>query len=111
MKILHASMGIIALILLQSCSSQPAQTKTSQTTTGKADVDKSHLINTSLKTDAVKPRVNNPLNASQQLSIPEMQIIRELYQSGCLIEEIELNRRKQQLRIVCANDKPFRSSI
>jgi len=37
----------------------------------------------------------------------EAQIIRELHQSGCLIEQFELNRIKQQIRISCApNDIP-----
>ena len=100
MKTLYASMGIIALILLQACSSQPTQSKTSQTAADKSDAGKTHLINTSSVTDT-----------NQKLSVPEAQIIRELYQSGCLIEEIELNRRKQQMKITCANDKPLSSSI
>jgi hypothetical protein len=39
-----------------------------------------------------------------QLVVPEMQIIRELYQSGCFIEQLELNRRKQNMRIGCARE-------
>ena len=111
MKLLHTSAGIVALILLHACSSQPAQDKASQTTTGAAVDNKPLLINTSLKAGAAQHDINYPLNARQQLSVPEAQIIRELYQSGCLIEEVEINRRVQHMRISCANDKPFSSSI
>ncbi len=104
MKFLYASMGIITLILLQACSNQPEKSETAQTATVNATADNSpRLINTSLKTGA--------LNPDDYFSVPEAQIIRELYQSGCLIEEVELNRRKQQMRVSCANDKPFNSSI
>ena len=97
MKIQYTSMGIIVLILLQACSSQPTQSNVSEKT---PDAGKSRLINASFKADP-----------SQQLSVPEVQIIRELYQSGCLIEEIKLNRRKQQMTISCVNDETNRSSI
>jgi len=97
MKIQYTSMGIIVLILLQACSSQPTQSNASEKT---PDAGKSRLINASFKADP-----------SQQLSVPEVQIICELYQSGCLIEEIKLNRRKQQMTISCVNDETNRSSI
>jgi len=105
MKILHASMGFIALILLQACSDQPTKTAATQTAAEKTAVEKSktdkvHLINTS-----------SAKNTDRQLSVPEAQIIRELYNSGCLIEEIELNRRKQQMKISCVNDAPYSSSL
>jgi hypothetical protein len=105
MKILHASMGVMALILLQACSDKPtkatvSQTAPSQTVAGKSDTAKVHLINTS-----------RTKNTDGKLSVPEAQIIRELYNSGCLIEEIELNRRKQQMKITCVNDAPYSSSI
>ena len=104
MKILHVTVGVIVFILLQACSNQPAKNKTSQTATVKANTDNSpRIINTSLKTGVI--------NQHDDFSVPEVQIIRELYQSGCLIEEIELNRRKQQMLISCANDKPFNSKI
>lgn len=35
-------------------------------------------------------------------NVPEMLIIRELYQSGCLIKRLELNRRKKSMQISCA---------
>ncbi len=100
MKIQYTSMGIIVLILLQACSSQPTQSNASETSEKIPDAGKSQLINASFKADP-----------SQQLSVPEVQIIRELYQSGCLIEEIKLNRRKQQMTISCVNDEANRSSI
>lgn len=110
MKILHASMGVMALILLHACSDKPTradasqkvtpQTAPSQMAAGKSDTAKVHLINT--------PRAKN---TDGKLSVPEAQIIRELYNSGCLIEEIELNRRKQQMKITCVNDAPYSSSI
>ena len=111
MKSLHTSAGVIALILLQACSSQPTQSKTSQTTTDTAVVDNPLFIKASLKTGDAQAGINDPLNTKQQLPVPELQIIRELHQSGCLIEELEINRRKQHIRISCADDKPFRSSI
>jgi len=40
-----------------------------------------------------------------QSIIPEMDIIREMYESGCLIKELELNRRQQNLRISCVESK------
>lgn len=111
MKLLHTSVGIITLIFLQACSSQPTQSKTSQATAGPAIDDKPLLVNTIQKTGSVQPGVSQSLNTKQQLSVPEAQIIRELYQSGCLIEEVEINRRVQHMRISCANDKSFSSSI
>ena len=104
MKFLYASVGVITLLLLQACSNQPEKNETSQAATVNTNADNSpRVINASLKTGA--------LNPDDYFSVPEAQIIRELYQSGCLIEEIELNRRKQHMRISCANDKPFSSSI
>jgi len=44
-------------------------------------------------------------------TVPEAEIIRALYQSGCIIDEIEIDRRKQHMRISCINDKPFSFSI
>ncbi len=41
---------------------------------------------------------------NEQLITPETQIIRELYHAGCLIEDIELDRRKQNMHISCAKD-------
>ena len=104
MKLLHTSAGIITLILLQACSNQPAKSETAQTATVNTNADNSpRVINTSLKTGA--------LNPDDYFSVPEAQIIHELYQSGCLIEEVEINRRVQHMRVSCANDKPFNSSI
>jgi len=41
-----------------------------------------------------------------QAATPEMLIIREMFQSGCLIKQLELNRRQQNLRISCAHEQP-----
>jgi len=42
---------------------------------------------------------------NEQLTTPETQIIRELYHAGCLIEDFELDRRKQNMHISCARDR------
>lgn len=99
MKILHASTVVIALILLQACSSQPKQSSILKTEDTIND-EKAGLV-----------KITGNTGISQNLSVPEAQIIRELYQSGCLIEDIELDRRTQHMRISCANDNPYRSSI
>ena len=43
--------------------------------------------------------------AAENLYI-ETQIIKELHAAGCLIENFEMNRRKQNLRISCVKEKP-----
>lgn len=37
-----------------------------------------------------------------RLTTPETQIIRELYDAGCMIEDFTLDRRKQNIQISCA---------
>ena len=100
MKIIITATGIITLTLLQACSSQPAQSKATPTDNDKNNTGNTHLVSTSRTADN-----------DHNLATTEAQIIRELYQSGCLIEDIELNRRKQQMKITCANDKSLGSSI
>ncbi len=92
MKIMLMVMGVFALVLLQACGGQPT----------KAEVETK---------DNGKSPVNTTLH-HEKLTVPETQIIRELYQAGCLIEQVEINRRKQNMRISCAKDlQTINSSI
>ena len=104
MKILHATLAVIALIFLQACSSQPTQTSKPASTKGKMVASENQLINNAGSTAI-------GYQTSSSSSVPEAQIIHELYQSGCMIEQVELNRRNQQMRISCVNDKPLNSSF
>lgn len=100
MKLLTISISVLALTILQSCSSMETQSKASPAVDDKNTANKTRQVNTTIAADEY-----------QQFSVPEAEIIRELYKSGCLIEEIELNRRKQQMKITCANDAPLSSSL
>lgn len=98
MKVTITAMGIIAMILLPACSSQPTQSESNEA--DKSSTANTHLVSTSGITDK-----------DNQSATPEAQIIRELYQSGCTITGLELNRRKQQMKVTCANDGDPGSSI
>lgn len=109
MKIQHATLGIVALVLLQACSSQPTQTSKATSTTGNLNTAENQLTNKTGAATVGKQHVSYQTNTS--LSVPEAQIIRELYQSGCLFKQVELNRRNQQMRVSCVNDEPFNSTF
>ncbi len=64
MRIINTTIGIIVLIILQACSTQPTQSQTTPVETEKNNATKTHLVSTDKK-----------------FSTPEVQIIRELYQS------------------------------
>jgi len=87
MKNLLLITGLLSILVLQGCN----------TTLATRDTDVSPeqtLANSgSSKLELIEP---------PQSTIPEMQIIREMYQSGCLIKQLELNPRQQNLRISCA---------
>ncbi|MBE9559163.1 MAG: hypothetical protein IMF15_00175 [Proteobacteria bacterium] len=104
MKILHATLAVIALVFLQACSSQPTQISKSASAKDKISVAENQLINSAESTTI-------GYQTGTSLSVPEAQIIRELYQSGCMFEQVELNRRNQQMRVSCVNDKPLNSNF
>ena len=111
MKFFYATASIVALILLQACSSPSVKSNKSLVVSEKSDVADVRLIKAGGSVKVIKKRDNYLSGSGNSITVPEAQIIRELYQSGCMIEDIEINRRKQQMRISCANDKPFGSSI
>jgi len=111
MKFFYATASIVALILLQACSSPSVRSSKSSVATEKTGSENMRVIRTAAGANAIQSRDNYLLGENPSMTVPEAQIIRELYQSGCLIEELEINRRKQQMRISCANDRPFGSSI
>ena len=104
MKILYATLAVIALMFLQACSSQPTQTSKPASAKDKIAVAENQLIN-----NAEATTIGYQTDTS--LSVPEAQIIRELYQSGCMFKQVELNRRNQQMRVSCVNVKPLNSSF
>ena len=111
MKYIHAAIVITTLALLQACSSQPAQENMSSDSSIKSETGEMQLVNQNGVTGVTHKYIKYPADTNQQQPVPETQIIRELYQSGCLIDEFELDRRKQHMRISCADDKSFGSSI
>jgi len=82
--------GLFSVLLLQGCNSTLA--------TRDADVSPEKTL---VNSGDNKPELVEP----PQSTIPEMQIIREMYQSGCLIKQLELNRRQQNLRISCVHEQ------
>jgi len=111
MKYFYVSIVATTLVFLQACSSQPALKNKSSASSDKSGTAEIQLLNQNGRAGVTQRQIKYPVNANQQFSVPEAQIIRELYQSGCLIEEFMLDRRKQHMRISCVNDKPFGSSI
>lgn len=111
MKYIHTAVVIIALLSLQSCSSQPEQKNMSSDMNSRSEIGEIQLVNQSGRTGVTQHYIKYPADTNQQFPVPETQIIRELYQSGCLIDEFELDRRKQHMRISCADDRSFGSSI
>jgi len=111
MKLFYVAASIVVLILLQACSSPSVKGSKASVVNEKAGSGNMQVIRAAAGASVTQNRDNDSLGNNQSLAVPEAQIIRELYQSGCIIEDIEINRRKQQMRISCANDKPFGSSI
>lgn len=111
MKYIHTAIVIITLLSLQACSSQPEQKNMSSDMNNRSEPGEIQLVNQSGRAGVTQHYIKYPADTNQQFPVPEAQIIRELYQSGCLIDEFELDRRKQHMRISCVNDKPFGSSI
>ena len=113
MRFFYATASVVTLIVLQACSGQSVKGNKSSVVTEESAVDEIRLIKTTGSASAIHGSSGVSSNDNLTLTVPEAQIIRELYQSGCSIEDIEINRRKQQMRISCASDKsrPFGSSI
>jgi len=95
--------ALLIVFLLQACGGQTTRAESAPAEDGKQLPDQALTENDK----------NNPANVNtlqlkpvkdEQLTAPETQIIRELYHAGCLIEDFELDRRKQNMRISCAKD-------
>ena len=103
MKMILGITSFLAVIILQACSPQLARTEPNfdsnseaSSTTITADIEKRmHSDDGALQLISAK---------SEPLTIPETQIIRELHNAGCIIEEFQLDRRKQNIHIRCARD-------
>jgi len=94
---------LLTVFLLQACGGQASRAMPDSP-------DKNQQLSDQASTDAdnnFKAGPNtfqiNSVN-EQQLTTPETQIIRELHHAGCLIEDFELDRRKQNMRISCAKE-------
>lgn len=89
MKQLYSYCFVAVLGLLTGCSSQPVN---------------HNATLTDGKPEKIPTSSDNINSKSALVSSPEAQIIHELYQSGCLIKQFELNRVKQQMRISCSSN-------
>jgi len=112
MKITFVITALFTVLLLQACESQ--------STRADADIQDNQpqqLSNAMLSDDnnnnlATKNNARIKPEEDEVITTPETQIIRELFQAGCLIEDFELDRRKQNMRISCAKEfVPINSSI
>lgn len=90
MKITSTITAVFVMFLLQACSLVPTQANKVE-----PENSKNKQLNSQNNTD---------------LTAPEIQIIREMVRSGCLIEQVELNRRKQDMHITCAKEYVMDSS-
>ena len=103
---MRSTLSVITLFtvfLLQACGSQTAKAESdslehSQLLSEQAVSDISRSNQANQNTYQIKP-VND-----DRFPAPETQIIRELYHAGCVIEDFELDRRKQNMHISCAKD-------
>lgn len=95
--------ALLIVFLLQACGGQ-----TTRTESAPAEDDQQVSDQALNENDKINPASVNTLQIKsikdEQLTAPETQIIRELYHAGCLIEDFELDRRKQNMRISCAKD-------
>ena len=94
---------LFTVVLLQGCGGQPVMVEANIAEASQQSSDQ--LSTTNDKNDLanqtafeIKPVKN------EQHTTPETQIIRELYHAGCVIEDFELDRRKQNMHISCAKD-------
>ena len=112
MKITLIVTAMLSVLLLQACGSL----------TDRKDADNLDNQPQQLSDNALSGyNKSNPATSNNfrivpaeddALTTPEAQIIRELFQAGCLIENFELDRRKQNIRISCTNEFiPLKSSI
>jgi hypothetical protein len=73
MKILHATLAISVLALLQACSNQPTQASKPVSVTDDTGVAEYTLINTSGSAAVDKERIS--LEKNNSITVPEAQII------------------------------------
>ena len=94
---------LFTAFLLQACGGQTTRANADTPENGQqlsdqafTDIDKNNQVNA----------ITNQIKTLklEQRTAPETQIIRELYDAGCLIEDFELDRRKQNMRISCAKN-------
>jgi len=104
--------AMLSVLLLQSCGSLSP----------KSDADKKDTQLQQLPDNALTGDNNNNLTTQNNfrtkpaedevLTTPEAEIIRELFQAGCLIDNFEMDRRKQNMRISCVKESvPVKPSI
>lgn len=105
MSILNVVLGITVFVFLPACSSQPAQTGETSSIPGQVDVIEDRPTNKTELSVVSQRQPDYSIYTSD--SVPELQIIRELYQSGCQIQEMELNRRNQNMRVSCVDNSAF----
>lgn len=103
MKITLFVTTLFTVLLLQGCGGQTTKAEAdtpeaSQQLSDQAITDAENNNQASQNTFQIKSEND------EQLTTPETQIIRELYHAGCLIEDFELDRRKQNMHISCAKD-------
>jgi len=111
MRITHFASALLTVCLLQACG---GQTTKAESELLEADQQLSDQALTDIDTNnqAYQNTYQIKPVKDERLTTPETQIIRELYHAGCLIEDFELDRRKQNMRISCAKDfVPDNSSI
>lgn len=103
MRITLLVTALLTVFLLQACGGQTTRAESAPAEESQQLSDQALIVNDK----------NNPANVNtlqiksvkdEQLTASETQIIRELYHAGCLIEDFELDRRKQNMRISCAKD-------
>ena len=99
---------MLLVTFLVGCTVSSKKTATSASTAktkmGKPALKKSITINNNKVSSEEIMNHNNGLVPPGAEAL-EAQIIRELRSAGCLIEQFEMNRRKQSMRISCAKEK------
>jgi hypothetical protein len=102
---------LLTIFLLQACGGQTTKAE-SQSLEDSQQLSDQALTDTENNNRASQNTFHIQPIKDEQLTTPETQIIRELYHAGCIIEDFELDRRKQYMRISCVKDiKADNSSI
>lgn len=111
MKITFFVTTLLTVFLLQACGGQTTKAEVDTPEDGQLLSDQALTGIDNNNQDNQNTLQIKPVK-DEQLTTPETQIIRELYHAGCLIEDFELDRRKQNMHISCAKDTvPDNSSI